>query len=330
MQESQKILLTGIQPTGSLHLGNLLGSINNAKKMTDLFHRRYFMVADLHSLTAPWEIDKIKQHSYEVLANYLAAGLDSEDSIFFLQSQNLDHSALAWLLATQTSFGKLKHMIQFKEKAAKTDDANLALFSYPVLMAADILLYDTTDVPVGDDQDQHLELTRDLASKINDKFGDLLTIPRAYHSNKLSRIKSLQNPAEKMSKSSADDMGRINIFDSKDKVRYKIMKAVTDEKGEVNYDEMAQPGVSNLLNIYSQITDRAVSEIVDQYQNQGYAVFKKDLADIVVDFISVHQEKLLALLENRDYLNKVLKQGLEKSKQQSTAKLIKLNQAFGI
>ncbi len=291
----QKTIFSGVQPSGNLHLGNYLGAIRNWVAMQKKYSS-IFCIVDLHAITAPQDPKQLKEKIIEVAKIYLAAGIDPEESTIFVQSQIPQHAELMWILNTITKTGELYKMTQFKDKvgASKTKENLLSvdagLLNYPILMAADILLYDVHLVPVGEDQLQHIELARTLARRFNDRFGETFTVPEPYVLKEGMRIMGLDNPAKKMSKSAPSKYNRIELLDSPDEIREKIRKAVTDSGSAIEYSD-EQPAIKNLLNIFSLITNTHPKKIASNFEDQGYKKFKEDLAGSIIEFLSPFQKK---------------------------------------
>ncbi|MBP3730770.1 MAG: tryptophan--tRNA ligase [Mailhella sp.] len=313
MEAEKKIMLSGIQPSGDLHLGNYLGAIKNWAERANEFDCYYFM-ADLHTITVRQEPKDLRRRSIEMLALYIACGLDPQKNTLFLQSHVPAHAQLGWVLDCYTMFGELSRMTQFKDKAEKhKDNINAGLFTYPSLMAADILLYQPHYVPVGEDQKQHVELTRDLAIRFNNIYGDVFRIPEPYIPKVGARIYGLSTPNQKMSKSVPD--GCVFLMDEPDVIMKKFKRAVTDSDTEncVRYDKENKPGVSNLIAIYSTITGKSVSEIEQEFQNQGYGVFKPAVGDAVAQLLTPIREEAKRLIADKAYLASVYKEGAERA-----------------
>lgn len=308
-------VLSGIQPTAdSFHLGNYLGAVRNWVAMQET-HDAYYCVVDLHAITMGHDPAALRQRTRVSAAQLLALGLDPERCTLFVQSHVPEHAQLGWVLSCITGFGEAGRMVQFKDKSAKAaDTTTVGLFTYPILQAADILLYQADQVPVGEDQRQHLELTRDLAQRYNTRFGPTFTIPSAYILKDTAKITDLQDPTAKMSKSASSPNGIIELLEDPARSAKKIKSAVTDTGREILYDEENKPGVSNLLTIYAALTMRTIDELLEQYDGRGYGDLKKDLAEIVVDFVKPIQERTRAYLEDPDHLDKVLAIGAEKAR----------------
>lgn len=305
-------VFSGIQPTGHLHLGNYLGAI---RQFVDLQSQAdcLFCVVDLHAMTLAWDPTELREDTLHIAALYLACGIDPEKSIVFVQSHVPQHTELSWLLGCVAGFGELRRMTQFKDKSQGRESVPFGLFAYPVLMAADILLYRADTVPVGDDQRQHLELTRDLAVRFNSRFGETFPVPEAFIGRHGARVMSLQNAAEKMSKSSPEPGGRIELLESSESVRGKIKRAVTDSGREVRHDMEAKPAVSNLLEIFSLVSGDSVQALEARYGDSGYGRFKADLGEALVAFLQPIQDRFHALREAPDHLATVLRHGAERA-----------------
>ncbi len=318
----KKTIFSGIQPSGNLHIGNYIGAISQWKKTQDEYDS-IFCIVDLHAITVPQDAEILRKKSREIAAIYVAAGIDPEKSHIFVQSENPDHPFLAWILNCFTPFGQLERMTQFKDKSLKQKDSTTAgLFDYPVLMAADILLYNTDEVPVGEDQKQHIELTRDIAEKFNNKFGDTFTLPEPKISKETGRIMSLQDPLSKMSKSDDNANGAIFLLDTPEIVREKIKRAVTDSGSEVKYSE-EKPAISNLLSIFSVVTEQSIEDLEKKYSGVGYGQFKSDLAEAVIEFLIPFQARYNELLSDPAQLDKILDSGAEYARSKSSSVLQK-------
>ena len=322
-------VFSGIQPTGRAHIGNLLGAIH---QFTDLQNRAdcLFCVVNLHALTLPQDPAALRADTLQMAALYLACGIDPRRSTVFVQSHVAAHAELAWLLGCEATYGELGRMTQFKDKAAGRDSVSLGLFAYPVLMAADILLYAATHVPVGDDQRQHLELTRDLAVRFNARHGEAFVVPEALIGQAGARIMSLQNPAEKMSKSAADPASRIELLDGPDTVRAKIRRAVTDSGREVRYDRTAKPAVANLLEIFSLLSGEAIPALEARYGDSGYGRFKQDLGEAVVAALDPIQRRHEELIRAPDHLEAVLADGARRAAALADPMLRTVNERLGL
>jgi len=305
-------IFSGIRPTGNIHLGNYLGAV---KQWIDLQKENecIFCIVDMHAITTPYDPKEMQKNIFDAASIYLAAGVDPEKSVIFVQSQVKEHTELAWLLGTITPMGELSRMTQFKEKSkAHKDYVNAGLFNYPVLMAADILLYKAQGVPVGKDQEQHVELARTIARKFNQKFTEIFPEPKALMPKEGAKIMSLTNPKKKMSKSD-DPKSCIFLFDSPEAIEKKIMSAQTDSGKGVIYNITKKPGISNLLTIYSLLTGKQISDIEKEFKNKGYGEFKKALAQIVINYLEPFRRKQ-AELQSRDvYVQEILRRGSQRA-----------------
>ena len=313
----KKTILSGIQATGNLTLGNYLGALNNWVEMQDEYDC-YYMIADLHTLTIRTNPEELRNNTLKLIALYVAAGLDPDKNTIFIQSHVPEHTQLSWVLNCYTYMGELNRMTQFKDKSAKhADNINSGLFTYPVLMAADILVYNADLVPVGEDQKQHLEITRDIAVRFNSLYGDTFTIPEAYIGKVGARIMGLQNPTAKMSKSAQDPMDKILLTDTPEEITKKFKKAVTDSENCVKYDKENKPGVSNLMTIYGIIKNKTISEIEKEFVGKGYGDFKTAVAQAVISRLQPIQEKYNELLQNPEKLQAIYEQGNQKAKKRA-------------
>jgi tryptophanyl-tRNA synthetase len=316
MGESRPRVLSGIQPTGdSFHFGNYLGALRHWVALQET-HDCFYCVVDLHAITGGHEPAVLRRRTLVSAAQLLAVGVDPARSTLFVQSHVPEHAQLAWVLSCITGFGEANRMTQFKDKTAKggAAAASVGLFTYPVLQAADILLYQADAVPVGEDQRQHLELTRDLAQRFNTRFGDTFTVPAPHIVKDTAKIVDLQDPTSKMSKSASSPAGIIELLDDPAKSAKKIRSAVTDTGREILFDPENKPGVSNLLTIYSALTGRAVDELVGAYEGKGYGDLKKDLGAVVVDFVTPIQRRTAEYLDDPGELGRVLAKGAEKAR----------------
>lgn len=323
----KKIVYSGIQPSGSLTIGNYIGALKNFIGLQDDYNCLYCIV-DMHAITMPQVPKDLRKNTLDVLALYLAAGLDPEKSIIYIQSHVPQHVELGWMLNSITSMGQLQRMTQFKDKSLKSKEVLAGILNYPVLMAADILLYQTDFVPVGEDQRQHIELTRDLAQKFNSRYSDTFTIPDILTPKVGARIMSLQDPRYKMSKSDSDKNAFILLLDSEDDTKRKIKRAVTDSLGEFNYSD-EQAGLKNLINIYIAFSGMTSEEIVGKYKNLGYGVFKEDLAELVVEGLRPLRNRFNEIRNNKEYLEKVYKEGAEKASYLANKTLRKVYKKMG-
>lgn len=310
--QEKKVIFSGVQPSGKMTLGNYLGALKSWTKLQHEFEC-YFSMVNMHAITVPQDPEVLKRQTIELLAQFIACGIDPDLNTIFIQSHVREHAELNWVLCTMTYMGELNRMTQYKDKSKKSEaNLNAGLFTYPVLMAADILLYQTDVVPVGDDQKQHLELARDLAIRFNNKYPNIFVVPEGYYPKETARVMSLQEPEKKMSKSDSNENAFILLAEDSDTTVKKIKKAVTDSVGVVNYSD-DQPGLKNLINIYSALTERSVEEIVAMYAGKGYGAFKGEMAEAVVESLRPIREKYAYLLENRDYLEGIYTRGAEKA-----------------
>ena len=312
-QENKKRMLSGIQPSGDLHLGNYLGAVKNWDEMIDQFDCYYFM-ADLHSITVRQNPTDLRRRSKTQLAQYIASGLDPEKCTLFIQSHVHEHAELGWILNCYTMFGELSRMTQFKDKSAKNaENINGGLFTYPALMAADILLYQADYVPVGEDQKQHCELTRDVAIRFNNIYGETFKVPEPYIPKVGARIMSLSNPSSKMSKS--DPSGCVFVMDKPEDIARKFKREVTDSDTEhcVRYAPTEKPGVSNLMQIYSSVTGKTLDEIEKEFDGQGYGALKPTVGDAVIESLRPLREETERILADKAYLESVYTEGAQKA-----------------
>lgn len=311
-ETAKKRVLSCIQPSGLLTLGNYLGALKNWAAMQDEFDCT-FAVADLHAITVRQEPAKLRSQIYSTFAILLALGIDPEKNTVFIQSQVPEHTALSWLLSCYTQFGEMSRMTQFKDKSQKhPDNINVGLFSYPVLMAADILLYQSDLVPVGADQKQHLEIARDIAIRFNNIYGDVFTVPDAYIPKAGARVKSLQDPSKKMSKSDDNSNAWVAILDSKDDIIRKFKRAVTDSDNEIRMSE-DKPGISNLITIYSAVTGKTADEVEREFSGRGYGEFKLAVGEAVADTLAPVKQKHDEIIKDKKMLEQLYRQGAEKA-----------------
>ena len=330
-----KKIFSGVQPTGNLHLGNYLGAIKNFVKLqNEIENECIFCVVDLHAITVKQDPKELKKNIRETAATFIASGIDPIKSIIFNQSMVPAHSEAAWILSCVSRIGWLNRMTQFKEKAGKDKEkASIGLYSYPVLMAADILLYDATHVPVGDDQKQHLELCRDIAQKFNNDFEveDFLKVPEPLIQKEFSRIMSLKDGSKKMSKSELSDLSRINLTDNKDTIINKIRKAKTDPLSLPSDVEglNERPEAKNLLGIYSSLTDSTLEETVKDFKGKNFSEFKENLSQVLVEKIEPISSEIKKLINNKEFLDKILAEGCEKASNISSKKVKKLHDIIG-
>ena len=331
----RKKIFSGVQPTGNLHLGNYLGAIKNFVKLNNEDQNEcVFCVVDLHAITVAQDPKKLKENIYETVATFIASGINPEKSIIFNQSKVSAHSETAWILSCVARMGWLNRMTQFKEKAGKDKEkASIGLYSYPVLMAADILLYDTTHVPVGDDQKQHLELCRDIAQKFNNDFnvGDFFKLPEPLIQKEFARIMSLRDGTKKMSKSETSDLSRINLTDDKDQIVNKIKKAKTDPLPMPSSleDLNNRPEAKNLIGIYSSLNDFTLEKTVKEFSEKNFSDFKKILSDVCVEKIEPISNKIKKLLNEKNYIDKILSEGSKKAEDIASKKIKNIKEIVG-
>lgn len=322
-----KKVLSGIQPSGKLTLGNYIGALRNFVKLQD-DHLCNFMVVDLHAITVPQDPAALREQSEEVAALFVAAGIDPAKANVYMQSHVRQHAQLGWILTTLTNMGELERMTQFKDKSAGKDSIGAGLFVYPSLMAADILVYNADLVPVGEDQKQHLELTRDLANRFNHRYGEYFTIPDPYIPEVGARIMSLDDASKKMSKSNPNPGSYISLLDAPVDIRKKISRATTDSGSEVRFDPVNKPEVSNLITIYSQCAEISVAEVERLYEGKMYGAFKKDLAEVVVSVIEPLQQRYRQIRESGEIFD-ILAQGAERASEMAEQTLTDVQRMMG-
>lgn len=328
---SKPIVFSGVQPSGELTIGNYLGALRQWVKMQD-DHECLFCIVDQHAITVRQDPEKLRKATLDVLALYLACGIDPEKSTIFIQSQVPEHAQLAWVLNCYTYFGEMSRMTQFKDKSARhSDNINVGLFTYPVLMAADILLYQAQEVPVGDDQRQHLEITRDIADRFNKIYGDIFTIPKAFIAKSGARVMSLQEPNKKMSKSDENRNNVIGLLEEPKAVAKKIKRAVTDsdEPPVVRYDVENKAGVSNLLDILSGVTGKSIAELESEFEGKMYGHLKGAVADAVSEMLTELQERFHHFRNDEALLKRIAAEGAEKARRHAKATLDKVYEAVG-
>lgn len=323
-----KRVFSGVQPTGDVTIGNYLGAIKRFVELQDTTEA-FFSIVNMHAWTVPQEPDVLKQKTLSLAALYLAVGLDPNKTTVFVQSDVPEHSELAWYLQCVTYIGELGRMTQFKEKGEGKETVSVGLYTYPALMAADILLYHADLVPVGDDQKQHLELTRDLAERFNKRFGETFTVPEPLISEFGARIMGLDDPTKKMSKSAPSPYNRITLADTPDEIRSKIMKSVTDTENEIRYDPERKPGISNLLTIFSLFSGETVDQLVERLQGKGYGALKKELVEVVTGHLQPIQERHKQILESGE-LATVLRQGAERARNEASKTLQAVKEKMGL
>ena len=323
-----KRVFSGVQPTGNIHLGNYLGALRQFVELQEEYQCLYCIV-DLHAITVPQDPKELRKHILDVAALYLAVGVDPKKSIVFVQSDVPGHSELGWILTCSSYTGELSRMTQFKAKSQNKASAPAGLFTYPVLMAADILLYDTDVVPVGTDQKQHIELCRDLAIRVNNTRKKTFVVPEGRYLKAGARIMSLDDPTNKMSKSAENIHSRISLLDDPSKIKKSIMKATTDSEGVIRFDKDEKPGLSNLINIYSALSYKTIGEIVAMYEGKGYGDFKKDLVEITVDALAPIKEKFDEIRSSQELID-ILEDGAEKANAIAKKTIARVKDNFGL
>ena len=327
--DEKKIILSGIQPSGELTLGTYLGALRNWARLSDVYDC-YYMIVDMHAITARQDPKELRKRTLEQLAQYVACGIDPDKNTLFIQSHVSAHAELGWVLGCYTMFGELSRMTQFKDKSAKNkDNINAGLFTYPALQAADILIYQADLVPVGEDQKQHIELTRDIAVRFNGIYGDTFKLPEPYIPKIGARVMDLQEPTDKMSKSGIADGGCVLLLDKPEDVTRAFKRAKTDSETSVRFDAANKPGISNLMQIYSACTDKSYSEIENEFSGQGYGVFKQRVGEAVVETLRPIREEALRLQSDKAYLEDVYKQGAEKASLAANRTLKKVYEKIG-
>ncbi|MCC9146052.1 MULTISPECIES: tryptophan--tRNA ligase [unclassified Arthrobacter] len=320
---SRRRILSGMQPSAdSLHLGNYLGALVNWVRLQNEYDA-YFFIPDLHAITVPQDPADLRKRTRVTAAQYIAGGVDVDKATLFVQSQVPEHAQLAWVLNCLTGFGEASRMTQFKDKQQRfgSDSASVGLFTYPILQVADILLYQPHGVPVGEDQRQHVELSRDLAKRFNTRFGDTFVVPEVFIQKEAAKIYDLQNPAAKMSKSAASPAGLINLLDEDKVIAKRIKSAVTDDGSEIRFDREAKPGISNLLSIYSLISGRSVETLEKEYEGRMYGHLKVDLAEVVTEHVRPIRERALHLLDDPAELDRLLAVGAAKAREAASVTL---------
>ena len=323
-------VFSGVQPTGNIHIGNYLGALKQFVELQE-GNDCVYCVVDLHAITLPHDPKELREHILDVAALYLAVGIDPKKNIVFVQSEVPGHTELTWILMCNTYTGELSRMTQFKDKnkGKTTDSAPAGLFTYPVLMAADILLYDTAMVPVGNDQKQHIEITRDIALRVNNKYPDTFVVPEGRFLKEGARIMSLDDPTSKMSKSAENPLSRISLLDDESSIKKAIMKATTDSDGTVKYDLKNKAGISNLLTIYSVFSGKTIKELEKHYEGQGSGTFKKDLVEITVDSLRPIRELYMEIRPSQE-LKDVLRDGASRAKEISERTMKRVRENFGL
>lgn len=329
MEENKKRLYSAVQPTNNLTIGNYIGAITNFVQLQDEYDCVY-AIANMHAITVRQNPAELRQRTLALLALYIACGVDPEKCILYLQSHVPAHAELAWVLNTFTYVGEMERMTQFKDKSARhADNINMGLMDYPVLMAADILLYQSDYVPVGEDQRQHLEITRDIANRFNNAYSPTFTVPQGIFRKVGAKINDLQEPTKKMSKSGENPNGAIFLSDDKDTVMRKFKRAITDSDGEIRYDPAQKPGVSNLLSIYSVFSGKSIDEAVAEFAGKGYGDFKLAVGEVVADTLAPIQKEQAKLLADKDYLNGVLTSGAQRANAIARKTLAKVYKKIG-
>ena len=323
-----KTIFSGIQPSGTITLGNYIGALKQFVELQDEYNC-YFCIVDQHAITVPQDPIVLRKNIRSLAALYLAVGLDPEKATLFIQSEVPAHAQAAWMMQCISYIGELERMTQFKDKSAGKDAVSAALLTYPPLMVADILLYSADLVPVGEDQKQHLELTRDLAERFNKKYNDIFTIPEVRIPKVGARIMSLQDPSKKMSKSDPNQKGFISMLDEPKQIEKKIKSAITDSEGIVRFDIENKPGVSNLLSIYSIVSGKTIAELETLYEGKGYGAFKGDLAEVIINALSPIQQKYNELMESNE-LDEILDRGSEKARLVADKMVSKMERAMGL
>lgn len=323
-----KRVFSGVQPTGNIHLGNYLGALKQFVELQEE-NECIYCIVDLHSITVPQDPKELRKHILDVAALYLSIGVDPKKSTVFVQSDVSGHSELAWILTCNSYTGELSRMTQFKDKSKGKESAPAGLFTYPILMAADILLYDTDIVPVGNDQKQHIEICRDIAIRVNNKYGDTFVVPDGRFLKAGARIMALDDPSSKMSKSAENVHSRISLLDEDSKIKKSIMRATTDSDGEIRFDPENKPGVSNLLNIYSALSGRSIDDIAADFTGRGYGDLKKELVEITKEALQPIKQNFSEIRES-DELKAILRDGAEKANTIAEKTMKRVRDNFGL
>ena len=324
-----KRVFSGVQPTGNIHLGNYLGALKQFVELQEE-NECIYCIVDLHSITVPQDPKELRKHILDVAALYLSIGVDPKKSTVFVQSDVSGHSELAWILTCNSYTGELSRMTQFKDKSRGKESAPTGLFTYPILMAADILLYDTDIVPVGNDQKQHIEICRDIAIRVNHKYENTFVVPDGRFLKAGARIMALDDPSSKMSKSAENAHSRISLLDEDSKIKKSIMRATTDSDGEIRFDPENKPGVSNLLNIYSALSGRSLDDIVADFAGHGYGDLKKELFEAVNAELAPKRERYEELMASKTELDEILDSGTERARSRARRVLSDVRSAIGI
>lgn len=323
-----KRILTGLQPTGVITLGNYVGAIRKMKQLQDEYDS-FIFVADMHAITVPQDREQLPKNIRSLVAIYLACGIDPKKNTIYIQSENIYHANVSWMLECNSYYGELSRMTQFKDKSRKNANFTVGLLTYPVLMAADIIIYDADYVPVGVDQKQHVELARDIAIRFNKKYGDTFKVPDFYYTDTEVKIMDLQDPTKKMSKSAENPKGVIKLLDDLDDVRKKIMKAATDSESIVRFDPENKPGVSNLMGIYASLTYKSMEEIEEEFKGQNYGTFKKAVADVVCSELEKIQTRYYEILNGTE-LDRILDEGRDKTMAMAKEKYEMMKKKIGL
>ena len=323
-----KRVFSGVQPTGNIHIGNYLGALKQFVQLQEENDAIYCIV-DEHAITVPQDPKLLRQHILDVAALYMAVGVDPKKAIIFVQSDVPGHAELNWILTCNSYTGELSRMTQFKQKSKGRESAPTGLFTYPVLMAADILLYDTDIVPVGNDQKQHIELTRDIALRVNNKYGETFVVPEGQFVKSGARVMSLDDPTSKMSKSAENPHSRISLLDEPSKIKKSIMKSTTDSEGVIRFDVENKPGISNLLSIYSAFSGETIEDLVKKYDGQGYGTLKKDLVEVTVNALTPVQERYKEIRNSQELID-VLKDGAERANAIAEKTMKRVKDRFGL
>jgi len=326
--ENKKRMLTGLQPTGLITLGNYIGAIKQMAEYQDKYESLIF-IADMHAITMPIEPEKLKENIRSLVAIYIACGIDPNKNKIFIQSENEYHANISWMLECNTYFGELSRMTQFKDKSKKSANFSCGLFTYPVLMAADILAYNVDYVPVGIDQKQHVEIARDIAERFNKKYGETFVLPEPVISEQATKIMDLQEPTKKMSKSSENQKGVIRLLDEPEVIRKKIMSATTDSLAQIKFDKENQPGISNLINIYSAITGLTIKEVEEKFVGSQYGEFKKEVAEKVIAKLSEIQKRYYELINSKE-LDDILDDGINFAREIAKNKYEEMKRKIGL
>mgnify|MGYP000544629647 FL=1 len=321
-------VFSGVQPTGNIHIGNYLGALKQFVELQN-DNECIYCIVDMHSITVPQDPEVLRNHTLDVAALYMAVGLDPVKSILFVQSDVPGHAELSWILTCSSYTGELSRMTQFKAKSNNRESAPMGLFAYPVLMAADILLYDADTVPVGNDQKQHIELCRDIAVRVNNRFRDTFVVPEGRYMKSAARVMSLDDPTTKMSKSAENVHSRISLLDEPGKIKKSIMRAITDSEGSIRFDREEKPGISNLITIYSAFSGKNIPTIEKEYEGCGYGTLKKDLIEITVNALEPIKEKF-SDIRNSSELKATLKEGAERAKAIADSVLARVKNNFGL